>query len=87
MHVRRHVYALPQPVCDRGHARLSVCTSSTLRAETWQRLTQLAWCPHVRVNLQRELKRAVKRARTMNLIPYKSKLPQFQKSENPFADS
>jgi len=37
--------------------------------------------------LQRELKTAVKRARTMNLIPYKSKLPQFQKSENPFLDS
>jgi hypothetical protein len=36
---------------------------------------------------QRELKRMIKRARTMNLIPYKSKLPQFQKSENPFLDS
>ena len=37
--------------------------------------------------LQRELKKNIKRARTMNLIPYKSKLPQFQKSENPFLDS
>ena len=36
---------------------------------------------------QRELKRNIKRARTMNLIPYKSKLPQFQKTENPFVDS
>jgi len=36
---------------------------------------------------QRELKKMVKRARTMNLIPYKSKLPMFQKNENPFLDS
>jgi len=36
---------------------------------------------------QRELKKMVKRARTMNLMPYKSKLPMFQKNENPFLDN
>ena len=66
------------------HATL---TCAILQRELTDVCNLLLTCNFLLCRLQRELKKNIKRARTMNLIPYKSKLPQFQKSENPFLDS